>query len=46
MKVGCKLVGEVGIDVLLQFLFHVIRFGIYVGIDIVFKVLVAGVSHG
>jgi hypothetical protein len=46
MEVGCKLDGKVGIDVLLQFFFHVIHFDIYVVIDIFFKVLVAGVGHG
>jgi hypothetical protein len=42
LKVGCKLAEKVGIDVLLQFLFHVVHFGLYVG----FKVLVASGVHG
>jgi hypothetical protein len=40
------MVGKVGIDGLLKFLFHVVHFFIYVGIDMVFKFLVAGVGHG
>jgi hypothetical protein len=46
IKVGCKLYGKVGIDVLLQFLFHVVHFGLDVGSDAVFKVLVVIVGHG
>jgi hypothetical protein len=46
LKVGCKLVGKVGIDVLLQFLFNVVHFELYVGSDLGFKVLVAIGDHG
>ena len=45
-KVGCKLAGKVGIDVLPQFLFHVVNLGVDVGSDVVFKIFVVGGLHG
>ena len=35
-----------GIDILPQFLFHVVNLGVDVGSDVVFKVLVVSVGHG
>jgi hypothetical protein len=46
LKVGFKLAGKVGIDVLLYFLFQVVHFGLNLGSYTVFKVLVAIVGHG
>jgi hypothetical protein len=46
LKVGFNIVDKVGIDVLLQFLFSVVHFGVNVGSYVVFKVLVASVVHG
>ena len=43
---GFKLVGKVEIDVLLQFLFQVVHFGLNVGSYAVFKVLVVSVGNG
>ena len=43
---GFKLAGKVEIDVLLQFLFQVVHFGLNVGISSILKVLVASVGHG
>jgi len=45
-SMGCKFVGKVGIDVLPEFLFHVVNLGVNVGSDVIFNILVVSGSHG